>query len=385
MQVTFTPESVGAKSAALELTHNAGGAPASVSLTGTGVGPGILADTALPIGDVQVGSAATDSAKVKNTGTATLSVTAVTVTGVDTASFAATPLSLSVPAGDSAYVQVTFTPTSVGAKTASLQLTHNASGSPATITLTGTGGQSVTDIADTLAFTSDDGSKTKVNFDSGTIAGVSVDHQNHGRNLPAGTDSSSAPTIPVTYFEINTTLADTATFEATVSFQYTQALLDSAGITDETSLKLFRYASGDGIWVQLETAVNTATKTVSATTNSFSVWSLASVTPTGIDSDNMKESAPATFSLAHARPNPFNPSTTIAYEVPKQTHITLTVYNLLGQEVVRLVDQVQAAGRYEAVWNGTNITGAGVSSGIYLYRITSGSGYTETKRMTLLK
>jgi len=53
--------------------------------------------------------------------------------------------------------------------------------------------------------------------------------------------------------------------------------------------------------------------------------------------------------------------------------------------LVRLVDQVQSAGRYEAVWNGTNITGTGVASGIYLYRITSGSGYTVTKRMTLLK
>ncbi|SVE21383.1 uncharacterized protein METZ01_LOCUS474237, partial [marine metagenome] len=61
--------------------------------------------------------------------------------------------------------------------------------------------------------------------------------------------------------------------------------------------------------------------------------------------------APTSFSLATARPNPFNPSTTIAYEVPEQTHITLTVYNLLGQEVVRLVDQVKGAGRYEAVWN----------------------------------
>jgi len=100
---------------------------------------------------------------------------------------------------------------------------------------------------------------------------------------------------------------------------------------------------------------------------------------------NREVALPATFSLSGATPNPFNPSTTIAYEVPEQTHITLTVYNLLGQEVVRLVDQVQAAGRYEAVWNGTNITGAGVSSGIYLYRITSGSGYSETKRMTLLK
>ena len=94
---------------------------------------------------------------------------------------------------------------------------------------------------------------------------------------------------------------------------------------------------------------------------------------------------PTSFSLATARPNPFNPSTTITYEVPEQTHITLTIYNLLGQEVVRLMDQVQAAGRYEAVWHGVNSRGAGVASGVYLYRIVSGSGYTDTKRMTLLK
>ena len=96
-------------------------------------------------------------------------------------------------------------------------------------------------------------------------------------------------------------------------------------------------------------------------------------------------SIPTSFALGDARPNPFNPSTTIAYEVPEQTHITLTVYNLLGQEVVRLVDQVQAAGRYEAVWPGINSRGAGVASGVYLYRIVSGSGYVDTKRMTLLK
>ena len=92
-----------------------------------------------------------------------------------------------------------------------------------------------------------------------------------------------------------------------------------------------------------------------------------------------------TFSLSNATPNPFNPSTTIAYEVPEQTHITLTIYNLLGQEVVRLMDQVQSPGGYEVVWHGVNSRGAGVASGIYLYRIVSGSGYTETKRMTLMK
>jgi hypothetical protein len=61
------------------------------------------------------------------------------------------------------------------------------------------------------------------------------------------------------------------------------------------------------------------------------------------------------------------------------------VYNLLGHKVIRLMDQVQAAGRYEAVWHGVNSRGVGVASGVYLYRIVSGSGYTDTKRMTLLK
>ena len=84
-----------------------------------------------------------------------------------------------------------------------------------------------------------------------------------------------------------------------------------------------------------------------------------------------------------ASPNPFNPSTTIAYEVPEQTHVTLTIYNLLGQEVVRLIDGVRAA--YEVVWRGVNARGAGVASGVYLYRIVSGSGYTDTKKMTLLQ
>jgi len=100
---------------------------------------------------------------------------------------------------------------------------------------------------------------------------------------------------------------------------------------------------------------------------------------------NRSASLPTAFSLSTATPNPFNPSTTIAYEVPEQTHVTLTIYNLLGQEVVRLMDQVQAAGRYEVAWHGVNSRGAGVASGVYLYRIVSGSGYVDTKRMTLLK
>ena len=58
-------------------------------------------------------------------------------------------------------------------------------------------------------------------------------------------------------------------------------------------------------------------------------------------------STPTSFSLNAASPNPFNPATTISYEVPQSAHIQLTVYNLLGQEVVRLVDQTQQPGRYQ--------------------------------------
>ena len=100
---------------------------------------------------------------------------------------------------------------------------------------------------------------------------------------------------------------------------------------------------------------------------------------------NKSAQTPTSFALMNNSPNPFNPSTSIAYEVPQQAHITLTIYNVLGQEVIRLVDQVQVAGQYEVAWNASNARGGRVSSGVYLYSIASSSGFSETKRMTLLK
>jgi hypothetical protein len=94
---------------------------------------------------------------------------------------------------------------------------------------------------------------------------------------------------------------------------------------------------------------------------------------------------PTAFALHDARPNPFNPSTQIAYEVPVQAHIQLVVYNLLGQEVARLVDGIKAPGQYVTTWEGRNARGEGVASGVYLYRLTSSTGYSQTRRMTMLK
>jgi len=96
-------------------------------------------------------------------------------------------------------------------------------------------------------------------------------------------------------------------------------------------------------------------------------------------------SAPPVVFAKQNRPNPFNPSTEISYDLPRRTHVRLIVYNILGQEVIRLVDGVQTVGRYRVAWDGIDGKGRNVSSGLYLYRIVTDTGFSATYRMTLLK
>ena len=88
---------------------------------------------------------------------------------------------------------------------------------------------------------------------------------------------------------------------------------------------------------------------------------------------------PDKYELIHNYPNPFNPSTTISYSVPEVEFVTLKVFDVLGNEVATLVNEELPAGSYEAEFNGTELT-----SGIYFYRIQSGS-FVETKKMVLMK
>ncbi len=88
---------------------------------------------------------------------------------------------------------------------------------------------------------------------------------------------------------------------------------------------------------------------------------------------------PTEFTLSQNYPNPFNPRTMIAFELSEMTLTKLVVYNLLGQEVAILIDELRMPGRHEAVFNGQSLP-----SGTYLYRLTT-STFTETKKMVLLK
>jgi hypothetical protein len=98
---------------------------------------------------------------------------------------------------------------------------------------------------------------------------------------------------------------------------------------------------------------------------------------------------PTAFALSQNYPNPFNPTTKIKYDLPEQATVVLKVYNLLGQEVATLANNEQAAGYYEAVWDGRTSFGTPVSSGVYFYRFeaTSASGQTfaNLKKMVFLK
>jgi hypothetical protein len=88
---------------------------------------------------------------------------------------------------------------------------------------------------------------------------------------------------------------------------------------------------------------------------------------------------PQAFALEQNFPNPFNPSATIQYDLPKEALVTITVYNTLGQLMTTLVHEKKQAGHYQVQWNVSN-----APSGIYFYRLQAGK-YVETKKAILLK
>lgn len=93
---------------------------------------------------------------------------------------------------------------------------------------------------------------------------------------------------------------------------------------------------------------------------------------------------PKRFSLYQNFPNPFNPSTTIRFDLPDRSRVILEIYNLLGERVATLVDSFVGAGRHSVVWNGRNENGQTVGSGVYLVRLRAGH-FAGTRKMLLLK
>ena len=111
----------------------------------------------------------------------------------------------------------------------------------------------------------------------------------------------------------------------------------------------------------------------------ISGWSLVS----DVDPED-GSGLPGTFELKQNYPNPFNPSTTIEYCLAERCHVSISVYNVLGERVTTLVDKAVSAGRYTAMWDGRDSRGRLVSSGLYFCRLRA-ADLTETRKMLLLR
>lgn len=100
---------------------------------------------------------------------------------------------------------------------------------------------------------------------------------------------------------------------------------------------------------------------------------------------------PSSYALEQNYPNPFNPTTELKYALPHDSHVRLTVFNVIGQEIATLVDEIQDAGFHEVTWNAHNVLNGQVGSGVYFYRIDATNVsdtkdvFSQVRKMMLVK
>ncbi|MCB9207559.1 MAG: T9SS type A sorting domain-containing protein [Ignavibacteriales bacterium] len=183
-------------------------------------------------------------------------------------------------------------------------------------------------------------------------------------------------TLITSYTDIRHFAADC--YEHIISYQLgdsSKGLTLSWNLPEGVSLNISDLFGGSIFSEQFESGEGSFTITNTAVSNAKLILCYSHI----ILSNNDIEQIPIEYSLSQNYPNPFNPSTRIKFGIPKESKVSLVIYNILGQVVEKLVDQQLKAGYHEVEFNSSIY-----SSGIYFYRIQSGD-FVETKKMILLK
>ncbi len=152
--------------------------------------------------------------------------------------------------------------------------------------------------------------------------------------------------------------------------EWTQVVVDLNQLIEFTDQVVFRFVGCD---------LNTSSL-VDAAIDDFTILAYTPQT-SAAPGENLQ---PAVVRLAQNRPNPFNPSTTIAFELPSTEQVELVIYALDGRRVTTLISSQMSAGAHQVVWSGRDDRGKQVSSGAYFYRLQAGS-QVQTRRMILVK
>ncbi|MFH1699472.1 MAG: T9SS type A sorting domain-containing protein [Candidatus Zixiibacteriota bacterium] len=175
---------------------------------------------------------------------------------------------------------------------------------------------------------------------------------------------------------------------SSIMIRYSDAdlLIGDNKIGDESTLEVYYWQDVTNGWQLVDGSnVDTVRNEVMAPfTKSGTYAAFTTNILTDVEDDEYGDNLPYKFELSQNYPNPFNPVTTIEYSLPQRSHVTIEVYNLLGQKVITLIDYEQIAGNYTIVWDGENDIGVSVATGVYLYRFQTDE-YTETKKMLLVK
>ena len=241
VNVAFNPSTTGLRNGMITIAHNLAGSPQTVALSGTGVAPVVSlgGTTSISFGNQLVGSSSTAQlVTLSNTGTATLTISSIAIAGTNSGDFSETnTCGTSVSAGANCSISVTFKPTATGARSASLTITDNASGSPHSVALTGMGTAPVVSL----------GGTTNLNFGNVPVGSTSTAQTFTLTN--AGTAPLTITSIAVTgtnssdFTDTNTCPASSATLAAgascTISVTFTPTATGSrtagVSITDDAA------------------------------------------------------------------------------------------------------------------------------------------------------
>ena len=118
--------------------------------------------------------------------------------------------------------------------------------------------------------------------------------------------------------------------------------------------------------------------------NRYSAWNYDKGRPGTLAVEQLA-GVPEVFALSNNYPNPFNPTTSIEFNIPIASEVVLTIYNITGQEVAKVHNGIAQPGAYKAIWNGMDNFGKKAPSGIYFYELRAENHFHKVKKMTLLK
>lgn len=194
---------------------------------------------------------------------------------------------------------------------------------------------------------------------------------------------SSGPAIPswithgnALYYNLASTAATTGDITVCVSYNP-----DSLSVAeDDLHLMHWDTQMNPARWVDITSSLDTSANVVCGVTDHLSPFVIGTSTVTAVD-----DNAPGVLALHQNVPNPFNPSTSISYDVPMGgADVTIRIYDVSGRTVRTLVNEHRAAGTYTVSWDGRDLSGAAVASGVYFCKMTAGM-FEDSRRMVLLK